>query len=255
MALLMKTFMKRLRPGDLVQAGLSKNMMNHLLENHLKSRWCRHFTKKCFNKRCQSTNNKHRMWHPFTLVKHGKTSRHNFEAAAERMVKVSMIVWLAVTRPDFWPPTETFGYMLHVRTNRSSMYDMKISETWVWLTWVHEFSFGFFFHDMIWRFLNQKQSNVWNLQGQPANQISPGILNASGRYIRDVSIISVPLHSATSLEYMFRHCCSAHLVRCPIKMLGTSATSKLQLRGSMEWQTAKWFQVSILLVPLVEITS
>lgn len=82
---------------------------------------------------------------------------------------------------------------------------------------------------------------------------STPLVDTSEMY-RSYQSISI-VHSATSLEYMFRHCCSAHLVRCPIKMLGTSATSKLQLRGSMEWQTAKWFQVSILTVPLVEITS
>lgn len=82
---------------------------------------------------------------------------------------------------------------------------------------------------------------------------STPLVDTSEMY-RSYQSISI-VHSATSLEYMFRHCCSAHLVRCPIKMLGTSATSKLQLRGSMEWQTAKWFQVSILIVPLVGITS
>lgn len=55
-----------------------------------------------------------------------------------------------------------------------------------------------FFHDAIRRFLKQKQNDVWNPQGQPANRISPGILNASGRYIRDVSIISVHIHRPLS---------------------------------------------------------
>ena len=86
-------------------------------------------------------------------------------------------------------------WMLHVGTNWSNM-DMKISETWVW----HEFmsSVLVFFHDVIWWFLKQKQSNVWNPQGQPANQISQSILNASGRWVRDASITPVHIHHPLS---------------------------------------------------------
>ena len=63
----MKTFMKRLRPGDLVQEGQSKSVMNHLHENHLESRW-RNLNKKVLKRRI-STNNKHRIAHIYIYNK------------------------------------------------------------------------------------------------------------------------------------------------------------------------------------------